>query len=300
MGGNIFANTSPIKKENIKPTLREFFKDLKRLFPNVNLTGIETLGSVGKKPISGDIDLALPGNSIKNLSDWDLDESEVQEKFIKFKKRSRTASEEMLMKRAVIVLIAEKIEEDGNIGVNMKGSSGGTLFLTYPQFNPEGEETGENVQIDINVGDVDWLRFAYHSDKLKDDIVKGLHRTQLMLALFSAKGYTFSHNYGVKSKATNQIVATTPSKAIELLNKKYGIELTPEILKNYYKLSDYLKANLPEEQLHAIYDIYIKILDSTRAHIPPDLEQYWINNQDRLKLKGKFLPDNSPLKQYAV
>jgi hypothetical protein len=42
----------------------------------------------------------------------------------------------------------------------------------------------------------------------------------------------------------------------------------------------------------------LKILDSTRADIPLNLQKYWIENQDRLGLKGKFLPDNSNLTKY--
>ena len=61
---------------------------------------------------------------------------------------------------------------------------------------------------------------------------------------------------------------------------------------------DYLKKNLANDDLHGIYDKYLKILDSTRADIPEDLQQYWIENKDRLGLKGKYLPDDSKLKKY--
>jgi hypothetical protein len=47
-------------------------------------------------------------------------------------------------------------------------------------------------------------------------------------------------------------------------------------------------------------DSYLKILDSTRADIPDNLQQYWIDNQSRLVLKGKFLPDTSNLVKYKV
>ena len=63
---------------------------------------------------------------------------------------------------------------------------------------------------------------------------------------------------------------------------------------------DYIKDNLPTDKLNGILDRYLKILDSTRADIPNDLQQYWIDNQDRLGLKGKFLPDNSNLTKYKT
>ena len=127
-----------------------------------------------------------------------------------------------------------------------------------------------------------------------------MHRTQLLVSLFSHKGYTFSHNYGVKSKETQEIVANTPDQAIALLNELYGINLDRNTLSDYFKLIDALKNELSEQDLHAVYDTYLKILDSTRADIPEDLQQYWIDNQDRLQLKGKFLPDESKLIPYKT
>ena len=64
-GGNVFGTTSSIKKEYILPTLDLFTKELKRLYPKVNFK-FESLGSVGKKDESGDIDL---GMSIDNFID---------------------------------------------------------------------------------------------------------------------------------------------------------------------------------------------------------------------------------------
>jgi hypothetical protein len=43
-------------------------------------------------------------------------------------------------------------------------------------------------------------------------------------------------------------------------------------------------------------DTYFKILDSTRADIPDNLQEEWIGRKDRLVLSGKFLPENSKLK----
>jgi len=300
MGGNVFGTTASIKKENIKPTLLEFFRQFKSVFPKAEpfFREMKTLGSVGKKDISGDIDLALSEKSFDNVEDWGLDREHIMQLFQAFKKRSRTATDDLLMKRSVIVAIAEIIQNsDTDIAVDMKGSGAGTLFLMFPQYDPTGKQLEDNVQIDINVGDVDWLEFAYHSNTYSGNI-KGLHRTQLMLSMFSNKGYTFSHNYGVKTKDTQEIVANNPQQAIDLLNKEYGLNLDKETLGDYFKLKETLEAGLSPEELHKIYDIYLKILDSTRADIPEDLQSYWIENQDRLGLKGKFLPDNSNLIKY--
>jgi len=299
-GGNVFDETAPIKKEHIEPTLKHFFKQFGDIFPKArpHFTGVRTLGSVGKKDYSGDIDLALSENSFKNIDDWGLDETRVQELFTGFKKRAKTSTDSQLMKRSVIVAIAEKIQaSDKQIIIDVKGSSTGSLFCQFPQYDEKEKEVGQNVQIDINVGDIDWLTFAYHSATYKGN-VKGLHRTQLLVSLFSHKGYTFSHNYGVKNKVTQEVVASSPSQALDLLKSLYGANFTMDTVGDYFKLIERLKNSLSEEDLHAVYDTYLKILDSTRADIPEDLQQYWIDNQERLNLKGKFLPEDSNLIQY--
>lgn len=300
MGGNVFGTTASIKKENIKPTLLEFFKQFKKVFPKAEpfFREMKTLGSVGKKDVSGDIDLALSDKSFDNVEDWGLDRNHIMKLFEAFKKRARTSTDDQIMKRAVLVAISEKIDNsDTSIAVDVKGAGSGALFLSFPQFDTAGNQLEENVQIDINVGDVDWLEFAYYSNTYSGN-VKGLHRTQLLVSLFSNKGYTFSHNYGVKSRESQEIVANNPQQAIEVLNKEYGLNLDKETVGDYFKLMEALEGGLSPEDLNKVYDIYLKILDSTRADIPEDLQSYWIENQDRLDLKGKFLPDNSNLIKY--
>lgn len=300
MGGNVFDSTAPIKKEHIKPTLLKFFKEFKRIFPKAepHFREMKTLGSVGKKDYSGDIDLALSGKSFDTLDDWGITQERVTDLFNLFKKRARTSTDEQLTKRAAIVAIAEKIQgSNSEILVDIKGSSAGALFLLFPQYDETGQHVGDNVQIDINVGDVDWLEFAYYSNTYAGN-VKGLHRTQLLVSLFSNKGYTFSHNYGVKNKETQEIEANTPQQAIDLLSKLYNTKLNRDVLSDYFTLMEVINTKLSSKDKQQVLDTYMKILDSTRADIPEDLQQYWIDNQERLGLKGKFLPDNSNLIKY--
>lgn len=298
MGGHVFAGgSSPIRKEDIKPTLTRFIQDFLKVFPKAkgHFEGVKTLGSTGKKEVSGDIDLALDEKAFTNIKDWGLTQKEVDTYLTQFQKRARSASKQQLTKRAVICCIADKLEaESSRIKTDTKGSSNGTLFCQYPQFNSGGEFLDKDVQIDINIGDINWLSFAYYSDSYQGN-VKGLHRTQLMLSLFTHKGYTFSHNYGVKNKETGELVASNPEQAINLLNSLYGFNLDQETLQNYFKLQEFLKDHLDSEELHAIWDRYLKILDSTRCDVPADLQEYWLDNQERLGLTGKFLPEDSKL-----
>lgn len=60
MGGNAFSNTSPIAREHIQYTLMDLGRNLKNL-KNCDLGDLEDLmlGSAGKTPVSGDIDLNI-------------------------------------------------------------------------------------------------------------------------------------------------------------------------------------------------------------------------------------------------
>lgn len=304
MGGFVFkeSNVQSIKKENIKPTINNFIKSFLDIFPNAHywFEPLTTLGSVGKKDVSGDIDLGIDEKYLDDIRYYDLDANEVNKLFEKFKKRARTATDHQLMKRAVIVSIANRIKNESLlINVDDKGSGAGALYCEFPQYDVDNNLLGYNVQIDLNFGNIEWLKFAYFSDSYTGNI-KGLHRTQLMLHMFAYKGYVFSHNYGVKNRETQEIVAENPQQAIELLNKLYNINITEDILLNYNILQAYLHNNLSTEELNEIYDIYLKTLDSTRCDIPEDLQNYWIENQNRIGLKGKFLPENSKLIKYQT
>lgn len=299
-GGHVFdGGSDPIKKELIKGTLNKFIEEMKRIFPKAGIyyENPQTLGSVGKKDVSGDIDIAIDNKCLDNIDDWGLDRDKINELYEKFKKRARTATPDQLMRRAIIKSISDLINEKSDlIKTDPKSSGNGVLFSQFPQYE-NGKQNGKTVQIDTNFGDVDWLKFAYYSDSYAGN-VKGLHRTQLMLHLFAYKGYVFNHNSGVKNKDTQEMVAKTPEDAVKLLNKLYGFNIDRKTLSNYNKLQEYLRDHLSEKDLDGVYDIYLKTLDSTRCDIPEDLQEYWVKNQDRLGLKGKFLPDDSNLTIY--
>ena len=305
-GGNVFDATSPIDKDNIEPTLEKFVDEMSRIFPSKSSTfkAFERLGSVGKKTTSGDIDLSYDEHNLftqdqPDFKGWGVDENKFNELFQLFTKRSRTSTPSQIALRTMVELISNKLDKNSNeIEVDTKSSDKGTIFCSMPQYDSQGQKLDKNVQIDINIGDPNWLRFSYFSSEYVGNI-KGLHRTQLLLALFSLKRRIFNHALGVINKETRENEAKNPEEATNLLNKLFGFKITPEILDDYYKLNNFLKSNLKEEEYNNLIDKYLKILDSTRADIPKDLQQYWIKNQDRLQLTGKYLPDNSELLQYT-
>ena len=308
-GGNVFGTTSPIKKEYIEPTLKELTRELSNIFKNKAKTfsTFEKLGSAGKKDLSGDIDLSydvrnLVINSQPDLEGWGLDSAEFKATYDRIRKRARTATEAQSTVRAMLILIAEKINSSSNIlQADPKSAGSNSVFLAFKQYDENGKALPDTVQVDINVGDPEWLRFSYYSNVYKG-VVKGLHRTQLVLALFTAKGKMFKHEQGVLDKETREVEATTPREAINLLNSIYTFK-TPvdqEILNDYFKLSSFLKQNVTPEEFDNIMAIYLKILDVTGpyADIPEDLQPYWLENKEKLNLTGKRLPDNSNLKKY--
>ncbi len=312
-GGNVFGTTHPIKKEDIPPTLEKFVEELGKIFPEKkdtfksekeNTLKFQTLGSVGQKDESGDIDLGYDGNNLvkdgePDLKGWNIDPEEFKQTFARIRGRAISATKEQSTKRAMLELIAKQvIDTPGPIQADMKQAGNGSLFFEFPQFDRSGNKLDKRVQIDINVGDLDWLKFSYYSQAYTGNL-KGLHRTQLLVALFKNKDLIFNHNLGVKDKEQN-VLAKNPQQVLDLLNEKYGTKISEDIIYDYSKLMEYLQAKLSESELNSIYDIYLKNLDSMRADIPEHLQDYWIKNQKRLGLKGKLLPKDSNLIKYKV
>jgi len=308
-GGNVFkGKTDRIKKEDIDPTLNSYFAELKRVFPKKsNIFSTEyfrPIGSVGKKDYSGDIDLAIDVSrfldkdmSDESMKEWDIEPSFVDERFVKLRKRARTATDEQLRIKAFLQELSVRINEKSqNIYIDEKKIGPGTVFGLYPQLTPEGEDLDIGVQIDWMIGNIEWLEFSYYSNTYAG-VVKGLHRTQLMLSLFVNKGLSFNHTNGVKDKETGEVLATSPNEAIALLNTTYNFDITRATLEDYFKLHAFIKANISSEDYDSLIDIYLKILDKTRADIPEDLQKEWMLRKDNLGLTGKFLPDDSKLKQ---
>ena len=173
MGGHVFGQSSPIRKEHINSTLDKFLNELERIFPKYIecRNNLVTLGSVGKKEISGDIDLGFDEKYLEDISMWDLEAQRINELFVKFKKRARTSTDYQLMKRAVITGISEKINELSElISTDLKGSSSGALYCQFPQYDENNNKLDINVQIDINFGNIEWLKFTYYSDSYPGNI----------------------------------------------------------------------------------------------------------------------------------
>lgn len=101
------------------------------------------LGSGGKKAVSGDIDIGLETH-------LDLDR------------------------------ISDILDE---VGIPYKRGGSNQIWTSFPQYNENGEKIGKDVQIDIMVGQLDWLDTAYWAPAEEESKYKGVHRNILLNAI---------------------------------------------------------------------------------------------------------------------
>lgn len=326
-GGNVFSadhEVDSIPRDFIEPTLEKYYEELSRIFPEHSQIFNEfvPLGSVGKKAKSGDIDLAVNVSSLfpdkkitdESLSSWNINPEDWRNAYQKFAKRARTATQEQLELRAFLLELAKYIDKNSDlIVVNLKKITPGAMFSLFPQFDTDGNQRDVGVQMDWMLGNSKWLSFSYFSDFPSEEqpMLKGLHRTQLLLSMFQAKNYSFKHSDGVfKVEIVNgkrkigQKITDNVSEAINILGQAYGANISIKNIQNFNTLYDWMEKNASEQDRNAVYDIYLRILDRTNGnkekdpvtgeinrcgYIPQELEQYYKQNKERLGLKGKYL-----------
>ena len=289
-GGNVFKGTEfdaqDIVLDNIKPTIEKFVSDLSKIFPNKKSTltpltdKSNWLGSTGSKPKSGDVDLAYSSEYLfkdgkADTDGWGINQNEYDSLYEKLKKSSRTATDEAIQTNALIRLIVNKINSTGgDIHASDKAANGGTIHFSYPQYTPSGEKLDLRAQLDIDTGDMDWLKFRYNSELPEDNPeIKGLHRGQLMLAMFVATGYTFKSGRGFIRKDTGDVIADKPQGALEVFNQEYqpSQPLTLETINNYDKLMSYIKTNLKPEDKTKALDLFKEALRRANAYVPDNI-----------------------------
>ena len=125
-------------------------------------------------------------------------------------KRARTAKPSEVELRAFLYEIAKYIAENSQIiKTDLKKVRPGQMFSLFPQISDTGEQKDVGVQIDWMMGNRNWLKFSYFSPSPTESqpLLKGLHRTQLLLAMFFAKDHSFKHVGGVFDRKTGKRVA---------------------------------------------------------------------------------------------
>jgi hypothetical protein len=274
MGGNIFKNkATSIPKHRIEPTIRAYMQKLAEIFPTKaqSLTSFEPVGSVGKKEVSGDIDLAIDWTQIvesftgSEIEKWGIEWDDWNDLYTQIHKRSRTATYYMSKMRALLTLISKKMSEH-NIDTGDRVTAG-NIFTCFPQYDKSGP-TNDYVQIDWMVGNIDWLRWSYYSHGERN--LKGLHRTQFIVALFSEIGYTFNHFSGIKKQNTSEWIITSPKDALDMLSKHYG-HISLEDTLTFAKLHSWLLKSKNESYVSVILR-YRNILTKQKATLPNVLQ----------------------------
>ena len=317
-GGNVFKgeDVDSIPLAFIQPTLEQYYEELSRLFPQhaSKFADFAPLGSVGKKAESGDIDLAVDVEELfpqgkvtdEDLQSWNLDPVAWRATYEKMVKRARTAKPSEVELRAFLYEIAKYIGENSQIiKTDLKKVRPGQMFSLFPQISDTGEQKDVGVQIDWMMGNRNWLKFSYFSPSPTESqpLLKGLHRTQLLLAMFLAKDHSFKHVGGVFDRKTGEKVAHSPSEAMRLLGKLYGSNVSPETFNTFEGALGWLMDNASEQDKNDAISAYLKILDRTKGnketlpsgeqnrcgYIPQELEDFWLQNWQRLGLKGNIL-----------
>jgi len=155
MGGNAFKDnpTRRILREEIPGTLSWLAEWLP--FSQDHMRS-NLLGSAGKRPTSGDLDIAVSGQV-------DLDS---------------------LTQRLISVLGEDRVQSrPGNR----------QIFTAVPI---EGSVENGHVQVDWMFGDIEWLHFSYFSPGDTESAYKGLYRTELIKAMVTSRSldYQFEKN----------------------------------------------------------------------------------------------------------
>ena len=265
MGGNIFKDEATrIPKDRVALTFEAYKEALKKIFPlkEVEFDSFEMVGSAGVAESSGDLDIAIDWTHIvRHFGKDEIENNKWESRYKKISKRARTATTRMCKMRALLEEIATALQ---GTTVKVGGQvTAGNIFTCFPQHNQSGP-TNDCVQIDWMVGDIEWLRWSYYSHGERD--LKGLHRTQLLVAAFSEIGYTFNHFSGIKRKGTSEWTITKPEDALNLLSEHYN-KISMHQTQTFAQLHSWL-LNAEAKLYVAVVNRYKEILRLSNEIVP--------------------------------
>jgi len=148
MGGNAVKDAGAIYIDELYPTIDKLSAEL-----GIDCLRNNLLGSTGKKEYSGDVDIAFPDQSSKEITKYYNTLKEI-------------------------------------FGIDNLRKTGSVIHLCYPIVNYDSIKLGRlprtgKVQIDFNFGDVEWLKiFNYSPGDLSK--FKGVHRNLCIAAILKA------------------------------------------------------------------------------------------------------------------
>ena len=211
-GGNIFKGsqgellTGRINQADVAPTVKWL----------EGITGLPLqdgmLGTTGKAPTSGDLDLSVDENKISKdelvakLSQW-----------------------------------AQSKKQDPKQWVRKSGIS---VHFKTPIA---GDEKKGFVQTDFMFGEPEWQKFSLQGG-LTGSEYKGMDRHILLASIAKALGYRWSHNYGLLNRESNQPVSKDPDRIAQLL---LGVDHTAKDLTSVESIHKIIKTRSDYEKLVA-------------------------------------------------
>jgi len=264
--GGAMPGVGAIHTDEIRPTLAPLEKEL-----GIDLMN-NTLGSVGKREFSGDIDVALQ-----------IDTDKIPE----FVERLKKSSQILDIAKSSVIMTKVKIAD-------------------FDKSKEDGRPRTGYVQVDFMPGDPDWLKTYYHSPNEKDSQYKGVYRNIMIASIagniniedseekiddgrpLQSKRFMWSprdglvrvlrrpvpkkSGQGYTKKNNNKIIAG-PWKTADEIAKNLGLD-NGDDLDSYETLVKVIKKNLSNEDQKTIFTAFADNYTIKGLGIPPELQQY--------------------------
>lgn len=269
-----------IRREDIETTVDFFIETFKETTGiDLERSKVSILGSANYKDESGDVDIAVSRNKSRELVQYLIDELQKSPKRDLFinnvKKKNPTADDSVILPIAALNF-GRSVGSPFNLQTR-----GIKLLTTIEQFNLEDEMPGlipfvsnvrkadgtfdtKKVQIDLNFGDTEWMKFAYHSEietsPNPEKVLKGLHRNLILASLVESFGGSFDYHKGFKISKRDKSYNTKKEDLINFLSKKIGKKIKESDLSKYFSILNIVKG-LNEKKRKFIYDTLIEKLN---------------------------------------
>jgi hypothetical protein len=264
--GGAMPGVGAIHIDEINPTLIPLEKEL-----GIDLRN-NTLGSVGKREFSGDIDVAL------NIE---------ADKIPEFVERLKKSSQVLDIAKSSVIMTKVKIAD-------------------FDESKEDGRPRTGFVQVDFMPGDPDWLKTYYHSPNEKDSQYKGVYRNLMIASIageykvenseetiddgrpLQSKRFMFSPRDGLVrilrrpvpkktgdgyTKKNNNKIIAGPWKSAGDIATNLGLD-SGEDLYSYETLVTAIKKNLSPEDQKNIFTAFTNNNTIQGMGIPPDIQEY--------------------------
>ena len=264
--GGSMPGVGAIHIDEINPTLIPLEKEL-----GIDLRN-NTLGSVGKREFSGDIDVALKIDA---------------DKLPEFVKRLEASNQILGVAKSSVIMTKVKI-------------------ANFDENKDDGRPRTGYVQVDFMPGDPDWLKTYYHSPNEKDSQYKGVYRNLMIASIagnldienseetiddgrpLQSKRFMFSPRDGLVrvlrrpvpaksgngyTKKNNNKIIAGPWKSADDIAKNLGLD-NGEDLYSYETLVKVIKKNLSPEDQKNIFTAFTRNNTIKGMGIPPDIQEF--------------------------